>query len=146
MSTRNKLACLLAVLALSVAALPQSLTMGGVTGAQLVIPNVAYDFELCCGGKLGAFVGNGFDYTDGNFNLYYKGRGCLYGCSFVGTIDTWFYPQSLGKYCTIQSGLLTGSFSAMRYYTNVEAEYSQAFCVKNGNHWASGGSLTVHLQ
>jgi len=127
----------------------QVVAEGGVVGAQLVIPNVSYDFELCCGGPGSGFVGNGF-YTDGkvdgDFRLFYKGRGCLEGCQFDGTIQDWFTRQSLSRYCTIQSALLTGTFSAYKYYPSVEAEYSQMFCSKNGNNWGSGGTLTVHLQ
>jgi hypothetical protein len=137
---------LLTVLFLLGSAFGQSLALGGVIGAQIVVPNVAYQFELCCGGPGSGHVGNGFDYSDGTFNLYYKGKGCLLGCTFTGTIDTWFAPQSLTRYCTIQSALLTGSLSAYHYYPNVEAEYSQMFCVKNGNHWSGPGGLIVHLQ
>jgi hypothetical protein len=126
----------------------QVVAEGGVVGAQL-IPNVAYDFELCCGGPGSGFVGNGF-YTDGavdgDFRLFYMGKGCLVGCRFDGTIQDWFTRQSLSRYCTIQSALLIGTFNSFKYYPSVEAEYSQMFCVKDGNHWGSGGTLTVHLQ
>jgi hypothetical protein len=122
----------------------QSLGEGGVNAAQL-IPGVAYDFELCCGGPGSGFVGNGFAYDDGMFHLYYKGTGCLEGCSVNGTIDTWFYPQSISKYCTVQSALLTVNLDSFRWYGNVPAEYSQIFCVENGNHWSGPGGLVVHL-
>lgn len=121
---------------------------GGVIGAQLILGvggPVAYDFNLCCGGPAIGFLDNGFDYHDGQFNLYYKGKGCLGGCTFYGENIQWYTPQSVGN-CETLTATMTGNFIGAKYWPDVTAEYSQIYCVKGGNHWYSDGTLTVHLQ
>jgi hypothetical protein len=127
----------------------QSLGMGGVAAVRPIPPCcIAYDFLLFAGGPAEGFIGNGFAYEDGRFDLAFKGAPfCTNGCTFNGDITTWFAPQALPDGCRIQSALLDNGalYIEGKYLTGLKATYSQLFCTTAGN-WGSGGTLTVHLQ
>ena len=133
----------------------QSLSEGSVVGLQ-VEPNplnstFVYDFELCCSypSGIGGFLGNGFAYVDGEFTLLYKYAGAKNGYSFSGTIDTWYTPQAISNYCTVQSGSLNDGEIMLGdkvVGTGLVAEYSQLFCQRDGVYWLGPGGLTVHAQ
>jgi hypothetical protein len=155
MFSNKLLAVFLAFSLLLGVATAQSLSEGSVVGLQ-VEPNplnstFVYDFELCCGypSGLGGFLGNGFAYLDGGFNLFYKYPGAKTGYSFSGTIDTWYTPQAISNYCTIQSGTLNDGEILLGdkvVGTGLVAEYSQLFCQRDGVYWLGPGGLTVHAQ
>jgi hypothetical protein len=136
-------------------AVGQSLSEGSVVGLQ-VEPNplnstFIYDFELCCGYPSGAggFLGNGFAYVEGEWTLFYKFPQGKNGYSFSGTIDTWYTPQAISNYCTIQSGTLKDGeimLGDQVVGTGFVAEYSQLFCQRGGVYWLGPGGLTVHAQ
>jgi len=136
-------------------AVAQSLSEGSVVGLQ-VEPNplnstFVYDFELCCGypSGPGGFLGNGFAYVDGEWTLFYKYPQQKAGYSFSGTIDTWYTPQSISSYCTIQSGTLKDGEIMLGdkvVGTGLVAEYSQLFCQRDGVYWLGPGGLTVHAR
>ena len=133
----------------------QSLSEGSVVGLQ-VEPNplnstLVYDFELCCGFPSGdgGFLGNGFAYVDQELTLFYKYPQLTNGYSFSGTIDTWYIPQAISKYCTMQSGTLKDGEMILGERvvgTGLVAEYSQLFCQRDGVYWLGPGGLTVHAQ
>ena len=136
-------------------AVGQSLSEGSTVSLQ-VEPNplngtFVYDFELCCGlpSGPGGFLGNGFAYVDGYFDLFFKQPEAKNGYGFYGIIDTWYAPQAISNYCTVQSatlkdGVLTSPTGAL--IPNLVAEYSQMFCQRDGVYWLGPGGLTVHAQ
>jgi hypothetical protein len=155
MCSSKLFAILFALFLLLGVAVGQSLSEGSVVGLQ-VEPNplnstFVYDFEVCCGypSGPGGFLGNGFAYVDGEFTLLYKYPGTKTSYSFSGTIDTWYTPQTISNYCTIQSGTLKDGEIMLGDKvagTGLVAEYSQLFCQRDGVYWLGPGGLTVHAQ
>jgi len=155
MRNGNSIAISLAFLLLLGVAVGQSLSEGSLVGLQ-VEPNplnstLVYDFELCCGypSGPGGFLGNGFAYVDREWTLFYKRPPQITGYSFSGTIDTWYTPQAISNYCTMQSGTLKDGEIALGdklLGTGLVAEYSQLFCQRDGVYWLGPGGLTVHAQ
>ena len=109
----------------------------------------AMDFDLW--GDLLDTTGKYFTYGGDSFTLVYTdNRFCQTECYYSGTITTWFTPQSLSPWCTVQSGNLVGTFmisnpSATHTYYDVTADYSQQFCADPGRV-QSGGVLSLHIQ
>ncbi len=134
-------------------ALGQSLSEGSVVGLQ-VLPNpvnniVTYDFELCCGIPTGdgGYLGNGFEYVNGQFTAYWKAPQGKAGYLFTGNIGVWSEPQVIDQYCAVHSATLhegTISYGSKQLATGLAAEYSQLFCQQDGVYWLGPGGLTVH--
>ena len=132
---------------------PLALSEGSVVALQ-VEPNplnstFVYDFELCCGYPYppGGFLGNGFAYVNGHFNLFFKYAGQQKGFTVTGVIDTAFAPQPLNKFCVLKSFTLknmTLENQGGMFFHGLVGEYSQQFCQRNGVFWSAGGELTVH--
>ena len=146
---------LLIAIALSLAsafAQPNVIPLTGGVIALRPVPGVgglvALNFELY--GELAAKIGsNWFQYNADSFTLNFTSDVspifCKSTCTYNGTIETWYTPQGISKYCSIYSGIINGTLvTDAAAYENVPADYSQVFCHDHGNWW-SGGSLSIHL-
>lgn len=156
---RREVKAVFAVLLLSVVSMAQSLNVGSVRDAMSnYAPHrgqISWDFDLHGGvDQCGVIDGpREFGYCDGKFTLNFKGGQCGGHCSFLGTVTTWYEPQSISGLCTIQSALVSGDLMIVdpkgnfHDHDNVTADFSQMHCISKSKNvqWWAGGTLTVHI-